>query len=202
MVTAAECVLSLPELVSIILYWVYFSEAKAWYTAKFAFFGLSDDGKRPNGSCTLAVASRVNKLWYYEAVRLQWADPTRMSGHSIHYRIGSLPSMEQRQLYAGFVKSGTLPKCHSKNVKAHGRLVEGVFFPKLRALRYRLAANAKRIFLADIDAPEVDTLHVHIGGQEHLDVEFSEKVVYRLIKVVKVGFRYVCTGSVLTSSCL
>lgn len=202
METAAEYVLALPELVSMILRWVYFADVQVWYSAIFAFVGRFEYSRRHIGRATLALAARVNKLWFYEAMRLQWADPSRMSPHSIQLLIGSLPSLEKRQFYAGFVKSGMVPECHSKDVKANGRFVKGVIFPKLRALRYRLAAETKRIFLADINAPEVDTLHIQFRGQEHKKLEGGDKVVHRLIKVVKVGFIRVCTGSVLTSTLL
>lgn len=132
--TAAQTVLSIPELVAEI------------------FYHLEEDAP------SLARCTRVNSLWCEEAVRRRWRHPqNRPYGDSLASIFAGIHP-DRRQAYADFVKAGELHVVRRKNVAMWSSFLRGVRFTQLRSLTLHLDPCQPNIYLPRINAPGVTLL--------------------------------------------
>jgi hypothetical protein len=132
--TAAQTVLSIPELVAEI------------------FYHLEDDAP------SLATCTRVNSLWCEEAIRRRWKHPqNRPFGDSLASIFAGIHP-DRRQAYANFVQTGELHVVRRKNVAMWSSFLRGVIFTRLRSLTLHLDFCQPQVYLPRINAPEVTLL--------------------------------------------
>jgi hypothetical protein len=136
--TAAQTVLSIPELVAEI------------------FYHLEDD------TPSLATCTRVNSLWCEEAVRRRWKHPqNRPYGDSLASIFAGIHP-DRRQAYANFVQTGELHVVRRKNVAMWSSFLRGVRFTQLRSLTLHLDPCQPNIYLPRINAPGVTILRIQL----------------------------------------
>lgn len=117
---------------------------------------------------TLVRCGLVNTLWFHEAMRYLWRNPTK-DGTSLCVRFEKVdPS--RRQFYANFVRAGDLIDVDERDVKPFVNVRKyidalfGLHFPRMNHLNVRLERSRKGVNLPWIDARSVAVIHVSVVG--------------------------------------
>lgn len=171
--TAAQRVLSMPELVSQILSW-----DAAGYKDYHWTYGHTFCRRR------FARYARVNKTWFHEAMRYQWWTPQPYDKLQV---LEKLPR-ERRQVYANFFVDGYFENHPQLNAREN-RVLKGLCFPRLRFASLRVYTGQLLLSLPEIvccalQDLTIDVVHMNNGRGGALS---EDKMQERLAKRLMVG---------------
>lgn len=160
-VTAAQRVFAIPELVGEILSWLVHSYDPGPPETK------SED--TPNGSKSNTVTHRtllrcacVNSLWFREATRHLWEHPTPEAHTSIAAYLANV-SPPRRQMYADFIASGNLLIGPWNNLsETNSDVLDGLSFPRLHTLTLYLYVGLQTILLPDVQTPSLSAIKIEL----------------------------------------
>ncbi|KAJ6014838.1 hypothetical protein N7540_009429 [Penicillium herquei] len=144
--SAAQRVMSLPEMVSEILDW------------------MEVDNLSPS---QLAKLARTNRVWYSEAMRRLWKHGTEVKGCSLPEVLGKLQEGQHRLLHASWIQSGNLVNIWKGNVAEKTRALRGLKFTRLEYLAIIIRNTpTQRFQMPRINAPMVKILDIRLAQWE------------------------------------
>jgi hypothetical protein len=177
-ITAAQRVLSIPELVAEIFSWA-----------------AENYGKRPHPSpclCRLEAAgvtihrcALVNSLWFHQAMRLVWEMPRKLNAGSFSHITPA-----RRQFYAHFAKVlfiKVYPK-HRGWLSRQKKILRDVTFPQARLAYMQILSSVRNFYVPPFHAPALRVLHLHVLVAMDLYYRFYLPVdkCYKLARRIKV----------------
>lgn len=122
---------------------------------------------------TLAHCARVNHVWFREATRRLWTDPSRgivqLWTDPLATVALSLPQMlakietHDRQYYANFISHATLIEVQKSTVRTHNKALRRITFPRLETLSLILDYSRPLLFLPNIHVPALKTFHIRLA---------------------------------------
>ncbi|KAJ5730411.1 uncharacterized protein N7483_004919 [Penicillium malachiteum] len=184
-VSAAQRVMSLPEMVSEILDWAMV------------------DNPSPSN---LAKLARTNRVWYSESRRRLWQHGTEVKGCSLPEVMEKLQEGQHRFLHASRVKSANLVNIWKGNVAESTSALKGLRFEHMEYLAIIIRnTEAQRFQMPVIKAPMVKILDIRLGHYEQDSAStwhyrfqrdnhgfrrrhLHEHIVTSLIRVIKKDF--------------
>lgn len=169
--TAAQRVLSMPELVSEILSW-----DAAGYKEHHWVYGHIFSRRR------FARYARVNKIWFHEAMRYLWWTPQPYSKLKV---LEEIPR-ERKQVYADFMVDAYFEN-YPQLSATENRILNGLSFPRLRFARMRVWTGQQLLSLPEIVGCALQDLTIDIvpvnngRGGALSDNRMQERLAKRLI---------------------
>lgn len=146
--TATQCVLSTPELVSEILQW----DAGDYKEREYSYIQTFPKNR-------FASYARVNTLWFHEAMRYLWWNPLPYS------KLRTLERLPQkrRQVYANFMVDLTLDNDCQCSYKEN-KILERLDFPRLRFATIGIRSGQRLLSLPDIRGNVIQDLTIDVWG--------------------------------------
>ncbi|KAH8698940.1 hypothetical protein BGW36DRAFT_460756 [Talaromyces proteolyticus] len=201
--TASQRALSLPEIVSEVLYWIHIdeniseSDFKKDVPQEYIEPESFDDPIPPSPTYSygkfgvLFRCCLVNRLWYQEAVPLMWETiegwfwdpllPICFEGIFHHSR---------RQFYANFIKRLVLQTINQQTAQRYDLLLRGLVFPKLEWLRLYLRGNIwEKYGVPPVDGPNLKTMELDphfendITGTDYLTSQDDWENVFEQVPI-------------------
>lgn len=173
--TATQRVLSMPELVSEILKW----DAGGYKKDHWAY-------NQTFSKTRFARYARVNKLWFYEAMRYLWWTP---QPYSKLQALQKLPRA-RKQIYANFVVELSFENDVQSSSKEN-RILKRLSFPRLRFARLDIRSGQRLLSLPDIKGRVLENLTIDVMvGDDSKGSALSDRkmrIRLRLAKRLKVG---------------
>ena len=172
--TATQRVLSMPELVSEILKWDAGGYKKDHWTYNQTF-----------SKTRFSSYARVNRLWFYEAMRYLWWTP---QPYTKLQALQKLPRA-RKQIYANFMVELSFEN-DVQNSSRENRILKRLSFPRLRFARLDIRSGQRLLSLPDIKGRVLEnlTIDVKVGDDSKGGAMSDRKMRIRLAKRLKVGF--------------
>ncbi|KAJ5379876.1 Protein VAC14 [Penicillium cataractarum] len=176
--TATQCVLSTPELVSEILHWDADGYKEPGYKQR---IGYNNDQTFPKNR--FASYARVNTLWFHQAMRYLWWTPLPYSKLRTLERL----PLERRQVYTNFVVDLTLPNYFQSSCK-ESRILERLKFPRLRFAKIGICPGQRLLSLPGIRGDVLQDLTIDVWnddvrrGGPLSDNKMQKRLAIRLMK--------------------
>lgn len=144
--SARQRTLATPEIVSLVLSWIY--QDDQFHQTVYKESSLPDEDPDESYYGHLGVLLRcaqVNKLWHLEAVTFLWREPCIYTDHWLHTRFSAFTDFERKQYHANLVEETTLITLSRSEAARGDAVLEGVEFPRLKEVRIYLDGNGEHI---------------------------------------------------------
>ncbi|KAJ5161409.1 hypothetical protein N7492_006801 [Penicillium capsulatum] len=164
--SAAQKVLALPELLSLIMFWL---------TQGHDNNGHQSYAVNAYHVATLFSCALVNRVWFHEAVRYLWNWRSNTLAISLPQTLTGV-SPWRRRMYADIITSATLVEANKFTIQANNSALACLSFPKLTTLTLVLNAGLQRLNIPSIDAPVLKTVRLRIGSTSKMVVEAKFKL--------------------------
>jgi hypothetical protein len=148
--TVAQSALAIPEIVAEIF--IYLIQERC---------GMSNFGEPSSvqDARSLLPCSRVNSLWWAEAMRYTWRYPTIGTKASLDLRLAKVhPS--RRQFFAKFIKRAKIVSAYPGDFPWRAAVLRGLVFPKLDSLALCIDYSSERILLPLPRASNIWNLYI------------------------------------------
>jgi hypothetical protein len=165
-ITVVQRALLMPEILSTIFKWISPDQSGWWCV----YNKEGDEEYAHTREGVLARCGLVNKLWYNEAMRCLWREPTHGFFASSLQQLFAKIDPARRQFYANFIEAAILSTADEDQVGKSDDALSGVTFPKLKSLYMFLVGPAvpktKILQLAVLEIDPYYDSHPETNGPE------------------------------------
>lgn len=161
--SACQRALATPEVVSLVLYWMYHQDDQFYH-------GIHKASDAPDRDADVELVyaggkwgvllrcAQVSKLWHLEALPFLWREPCIYTQDRLHTRFSMFTDFARKQYHANLVQETSLVTLSSSEVARANVVLEGLEFPRLTEVRIYLDGDGE--FITKIRGDHVKILDV------------------------------------------